>query len=171
MRVRARRTEELEACATLLRAVHVADRYPSTWPPDPKQWLVADGERVSWVALEAEQVVGHLALRSSGDQPVWPAWLPSGSADVERLAVLTRFFVDPGARGTGVGGALLDLAEEHAVANGLRLVLEVAVDCRHAIALYERRRWRPVGEALRRTSDGRRVLRVRLFVGPSDDAR
>ncbi len=155
----------------LLRTVHLADRYPSTWPPDPVQWLVSAGERINWVALEAEQIVGHLSLRSPGEQPVWPAWLAAGSADLERLAVLTRFFVDPGARGAGIGGALLDRAEEHAAANGLRLVLEVAVHCRHAIALYERRRWRPVGEALRPASDGRRALRVRLFVAPSDDPR
>ncbi len=155
----------------MLRAVHLADRYPSTWPPDPAHWLVAAGERISWVALEAEQIVGHLALRSAGDQPVWPAWLVAGSPDVERLAVLTRFFVDPRKRGSGIGRAMLDRAEEHAAASELRLVLEVAVHCRPAIALYERRRWRPVGEALRPASDGRRALRVRLFVAPSDDPR
>lgn len=169
MQVRARQTEELEACAALLHTVHVADRYPSTWPPDPVQWLVAAGERISWVALEADRIVGHLALRSSGDEPVWPAWLAASSANVERLAVLTRFFVDPGARCSGIGGALLDEAEQHAETNGLRLVLEVAGHCRHAIALYERRRWQPVGEAVRPARDGRRALHVRLFVGPSDD--
>jgi ribosomal protein S18 acetylase RimI-like enzyme len=54
------------------------------------------------------------------------------------LAVVSRFFVSPGVRCHGIGGALMMCAERHAAAAGRRLALDVAEHNRAAIAFYDR---------------------------------
>lgn len=166
VRLRARQRDDLDACAALLREVHAADSYPRKLPPDPVRWLVMQKELAAWVALSDERILGHLALRSTDEGPMWPAWRGANSVEVDRLAVVTRFFVDPNTRNAGVGGALLDLAQDHAAASGLQLVLEVGVQNRDAVSVYDRRGWRRVGTALRPASDGKQPLRVLLFIAP-----
>ena len=64
---------------------------------------------------------------------------------VGELAEIIRLFVDPAVRGTGLGRELLAVASAHAVATGLRPVLEVVDDAGPAIALYERSGWQLIG--------------------------
>lgn len=112
----------------------------------------------------------HLADGYPREPGAWPAWRQARSVEVERLAVLTRLFVDPTHRSSGLGGALLEQVQQHAALNDLRLVLEVEEHRFGAIALYERYGWRPVGAALRPASDGKQPLRVLLFVGSDHEA-
>ena len=85
---------------------------------------------------------------------------------VERLAVVSRFFVAPGARGRGIGSALMRTAEDHAAERDLRLVLDVADHNDDAIRFYERRGWKRVGTASLLLDDGHSVLPLLLFVLP-----
>ena len=57
-----------------------------------------------------------------------------------RYGEIKRMFVDPGARGCGVGGALLDALESRLLAHRIdRARLETGVRQPEALALYERR--------------------------------
>lgn len=131
----------------LLREVHDADGYPTVWPADPAAWLAGRDRLVAWVAEEEGAVLGHLSLHGTDAEHARPQWREAVPVPVERLAVVSRFFVSPRARRWGVGGALMSCAEEHAAAEGLRLVLDVAAHNGGAIAFYERRGWRRVGTA------------------------
>ena len=71
---------------------------------------------------------------------VGPGWADAGVAEV------VSFWVDPRARGRGVGSALLAAAEDWARAAGYPAVrIDVADDNAAAIALYERRSYVPTG--------------------------
>ncbi len=164
--IRVRRAADLPACVALLRKIHVADGYPGTWPRDPARWLTGDTELVAWVAARDERIRGHVSLYGIDEQRAWPAWRTNRTAGGGPLAVLSRFFVDPDERGGGVGGELLDAAQQHAAAHRLTLVLEVAVHLTAAIGVYEQRGWRCVGDAIRPASNDRRALPVLLFVAP-----
>ena len=67
--------------------------------------------------------------------------------DSGQLAEVTRLFVDPKARGAGLGGGLLTAATRDAAARGLRPVLQVVDGSAPAIALYEHAGWTRVGSA------------------------
>jgi GNAT superfamily N-acetyltransferase len=89
---------------------------------------------------------GHAALTGVGpDDPATSAWSDAAGRPPERLSCLTRLFVALGARGAGGGAALLDTAVEHAPGEGRTAVLEVSPADGHAVALYRRHGWRPVG--------------------------
>jgi GNAT superfamily N-acetyltransferase len=144
--VRSRRPEDLEPCVALLREVYRADRYPVLWPADPAGWLIGRDLLEAWVAEgEDGALLGNLSLHGTNASRARPQWLDA--APPERLAVVSRFFVSPPARGRGVGGALMRCAEQHAAAHGLHLVLDVAAHNHAAISFYERRGWRRVGTA------------------------
>ena len=131
----------------LLGEVHRADRYPALWPSDPAGWLTGRNPQAAWVAERNGDLLGQLSLHGTDASRARLQWLESVGVPAERLAVVSRFFVSPQARGRGVGGALMRHAEEHAAAHGLHLVLDVAAHNRAAIAFYERRGWRRVGTA------------------------
>ncbi len=57
----------------------------------------------------------------------------------EGVAEMKRLFVDPGARGRGVGGAIVGAIERAAAAEGVRtLLLETGVKSYEALRLYRR---------------------------------
>ena len=149
-----------------LRAVYDADRYPVLWPADPAGWLTGRDLLSAWVAEDDGDggLLGHLSLNGTDASRARPQWLKALAAPPERLAVVTRFFVSPRARERGVGGALMQCAEEHAAAHGRHLVLDVAAHNRAAIAFYERRGWRRVGTAELALSAEPWTLDVVLFV-------
>ncbi len=135
-------------CVAMLREVHDADRYPALWPADPARWLAGRDPLGAWVAEDdGGGLVGHLSLHATDASHLRRQWLDALAVPPERLAVVSRFFVSPRARGRGVGGALMRRAEEHAAAAKLHLVLDVAAHNVTAIAFYERRGWRRVGTA------------------------
>jgi GNAT superfamily N-acetyltransferase len=166
--LRPRRPEDLDGCLKMLREVHDVDRYPAIWPADPSAWLAGDDRLEAWVAEDDGTLLGHLSLHGTDASRARPQWREALPVPVERLAVVSRFFVGIHARRRGVGAALMGRAEEHAAARGLRLVLDVAAHNRSAIAFYERRGWRGVGTAELELSADPWTLRVALFVLDGD---
>lgn len=162
--IRPRRSEDLEPCVALLRDVHEADAYPLVWPADPASWLAGRDNLATWVAEDDGSILGHLSLcRLDGARSGSP-WREALPAPVEQLAVVSRFFVSTRARRRGIGDALMTHAEAHAADQDLRLVLDVAIENRTAIAVYERRGWRRVGTGELPLSADPWVLRVAVFV-------
>ena len=87
--------------------------------------------------------------------------------DAGQLGVVTRLFVDPAARRAGHARGLLETVTSHAVAHGLRPVLDVVDHSQAAIALYEGAGWQLVGTEIATwvTPAGIRPT-VRWYVGP-----
>lgn len=162
--IRPRRSEDLEPCVALLRDVHGADAYPVVWPADPASWLAGRDNLATWVAEQDGAILGHLSLCPVDGARSGSPWREALPVPVEQLAVVSRFFVSTRARRRGIGHALMTRAEEHAADHDLRLVLDVAVENRNAIAVYERRGWRRVGTGELPLSADPWVLRVAVFV-------
>lgn len=145
--LRVRREDDLERCVALLREVYEADRYPIVWPANPLSWLVGRDPLTAWIdEHEDGRLLGHLSLHRT-DGRARPAWRDALGLPVDRLAVVSRLFVSPAARGRGIGAALMDRAEAHAAQHRLGLALDVAEHNRDAIAFYTHRGWTPVGNA------------------------
>lgn len=164
--IRPRREDDLEGCVALLRRVYEVDRYPAIWPPDTVGWLAGRDALAAWVAEQDERLLGHLSLHATEASRARPQWSAALGVGVERLAVVSRFFVSVEARGRGVGGALIAHAERHAAEQSLRLVLDVAAHNLDAIAFYEHRGWRRVGTTKLALSAEPRTLPLVLFVLP-----
>ncbi|MFD3403136.1 GNAT family N-acetyltransferase [Kribbella sp. NPDC058693] len=126
--IRERHDEDLPVCVDILRAVHEQASYPINWPTDPARWLTPEAALGIWVAVDAEQVVGHVILTAAG-----PA------AEVERL------FVDPKATGQGIGRQLLQHCVTTAAALDRDLSLEVVDNRGAAVHLYRRAGWLETG--------------------------
>ncbi len=97
MVVRPRTDDDLPGCVAVLRAVHAADRYPSTWPADPAAFLSPPGLVTALVVTVGERVTGHAALLTDDVDA-------AGDSGALRL---TRVFVDPAVRRAGYARALL----------------------------------------------------------------
>jgi GNAT superfamily N-acetyltransferase len=147
MNIRVRRAADLDACTALLADVHAADGYPRHWPADPHAWLTPFLLLQAWVAEGAEVVVGHVALCEAEDDTAAVVCSVASGLPVDRLAVVSRLFVAPQARGCGLGTGLLHTACTTAVSRRLRPALEVLDHDRAAIALYERVGWQRVASA------------------------
>jgi GNAT superfamily N-acetyltransferase len=142
--VRARRPDEIGACVELLAAVHAADSYPLYWPEDPPNWLTPKNLLAAWVAEDRCALLGHVALCSAVGDAAAPLWSTASGHPPEQIAVVAKLFVAPGARGHGLGAALLVAACAEARLRGLLPALEVLDRDRAAIALYERMGWHRV---------------------------
>jgi [ribosomal protein S18]-alanine N-acetyltransferase len=66
--IRPRRTEDLDPCPTVLRAVHVTDRYPVRWPRDPARWLAGRAGLAAWVSEREGAPDGHLSLHATNEK-------------------------------------------------------------------------------------------------------
>jgi GNAT superfamily N-acetyltransferase len=100
------------------------------------------GESVVFLALDGPQGLGFTQLypvfSSVATAPMW---------------LLNDLYVTPGARGRGVGAALLERARVHALESGAsQLMLETATD-NPARSLYERCGWQLVTERVFYTRD------------------
>lgn len=74
-----------------------------------------------------------------------PAGCGAVRPHAEATAEVKRMYVDPAARGRGVGRALLQGLEDEAAALGYRrLVLETGIRQQEAMALYESAGWTPI---------------------------
>jgi ribosomal protein S18 acetylase RimI-like enzyme len=140
--IRPRQPADLDACVAVLRRVHERSGYPARWPADPAGWLTPAGQLAAWVAEHNGAIAGQVGL-SRGQRH--PDLLQATGQPPGQLGEIIRLFVDPAVRGAGLGRQLLAAASAHAVASGLRPVLEVVDDAGPAIALYERSGWRQVG--------------------------
>src|ERR1700729_964920 len=118
--IRPRRSEDLEPCLALLHEVYVADRYPLRWPREPSGWLAGRAGLAARGRETAGALDGHLSLHATDEARAHSHWREAVPVPVEQLAIVSRFFVAPGARGRGVGSALIEAAEDHAADHGLR---------------------------------------------------
>jgi len=149
--IRARETTDLPRCVETLVEVHVADRYPISWPSDPARWLSPPGLLQAWVGEHLSTIVGHVAV--VGGEPT----------------LVSRLFVAPSARKQAIGRRLLAHAQTWAVRSGRAVMLEVAeLGDGAAIALYERAGWKHVrsAEASWRTPEGAPVT-LRYYAPPT----
>ncbi|MFE7271855.1 GNAT family N-acetyltransferase [Streptomyces sp. NPDC057623] len=112
------------------------------WPQHPSSWLARPSLLAAWVADLDGQLVGHVGLSrgTTGDMAA-ALWSAREGVKPDVTAVVSRLFVDPAARGHGLGAALLEHAVGEARARGLYLVLDVVASDVSAIALYERLGW------------------------------
>jgi GNAT superfamily N-acetyltransferase len=108
-------------------------------PPDLALARAYLGERMA----RGECVV-YVALAPSGELVGFTLLYPSfTSVGAGRIFVLNDLFVQPAARGTRAGVALLEAAKAHARAAGaLRLSLRTAHDNTRAQRVYEQNGWR-----------------------------
>nr|WP_234433491.1 GNAT family N-acetyltransferase [Streptomyces sp. NRRL WC-3549] len=164
--VRPRAGGDLDACVDLLAQVHERDGYPVNWPENAADWLVRPWFLAAWVAELDGRIAGHVALSRTTPGDAAPGLL--GARDgvvVEAMAVISRLFVAPWARGHGLGELLMRRAEEEARERGLRLVLDVVTSDTAATALYQRLGWRLLGTAEQQWGPDVRVM-VRCYEGP-----
>lgn len=143
--IRPRRDDDLPGCVAALRIVQRQDAYPLVWPADPVGWLCPKGVLGAWVCTADDEVVGQLLLRDGGDLELRDTVAGAAGLPADRLASVSRLFVAPRARGTGLAARLIDTAVATAAAQGRRCALDV-LDARWGgpTALYERLGWRRV---------------------------
>jgi ribosomal protein S18 acetylase RimI-like enzyme len=128
--VRDARLDELDGIGDLRVAAYRADGFLSATSgyAATLRSLGADGQAEVLAAVDGGQVVGTVTLQG------WPAGQMArgpGEAEVRALAVA------PGARGRGVGAALVAAVIERAAGQGIRqLVLLTLPDMRAAHRLY-----------------------------------
>jgi GNAT superfamily N-acetyltransferase len=156
-RIRPRSEEDAAACARVLARVHRADGYPVHWPDRPGDWLSPPQPLGAWVAEPDEGVVGHVALSRGGEGDLAPGVWGARHGTETATAVVGRLFVDPGARGHGLGALLLGRAEREARARGLHPVLDVVATDTAATALYERLGWQRMATVEQRWGPSTRV--------------
>jgi GNAT superfamily N-acetyltransferase len=144
--IRARGDADLGACAGLVREVHSRDRYPHFPPADVARFLNPPDPFGCWVADLGGEVTGHVALVARGLPATMEIAASALGSPADRLAVVSRLFVSPRARGLGVGRLLLDTATAEARSRGLHPVLDVDTELSAAIALYESAGWTRAGQ-------------------------
>lgn len=167
LRIAQRHPAHLDRVVDALRLVHETDRYPTVWPDDPTAWLTPAGTLAAWVALADGEVVGHVML-VAGDNVEHAAQLAAAAGtQVTGLAGVSRLFVTPKARATGVASALLEMVEDAPARRGRRLALDVLADDGPAVRLYERHGWVRVttAEATWTTPNGTHPL-VSAYLSP-----
>lgn len=106
---------------------------------------------VRFAARQEDPVVADYALLDPGAEPVWGAFLGPdlvgvvhGAVRLPSIWVLGGVYVDPIARGQGLGRALVRSAQRAAAADGAPVALFVREDRLAARTLYESLGFRPV---------------------------
>jgi GNAT superfamily N-acetyltransferase len=166
--IRRRLDSDLSACADLVREVHAVDRYPRFLADDLISFLAQPGSHGSWVADGNGEILGHVALSPRTAQSVMEIASQALGRPASQLAAVSRLFVSPRARGSGIGRLLLDAAAADATSRGLWPVLDVDTDLAAAIALYESRGWRRAGKVTLQSSSGQ-VLSEYVYLGPGQE--
>jgi len=170
MLIRAKTPADAAGCLELLLRVHKADGYPLHLDAsEVGDFLVSEHETGAWVA-EADGalvgLVGHVALHWAADDPTIEAAAAATGLPVARLAMVSRLFVAPQLRRSGLGRALLRHAAGKARSRGLRAVLDVGQALLAPIALYEAEGWTRVGE-LHLPLDPDTMLDLWVYVSPA----
>jgi GNAT superfamily N-acetyltransferase len=132
--IRGRRQADLRECVSLLEAVHLANRYPTRWPDDPRAWLSPSRLLAALVVTEGNEIVGHVAVTD-----LEPA--------ERRRMELSRLFVSPEQRRHGVGATLVDKVVDYARQHKSDLALVVVDDRSGTLTFYERQGWRLTGRS------------------------
>jgi GNAT superfamily N-acetyltransferase len=163
--VRARAEADLAACRRLAEDVHAHDGYPVFVPDDLLSFITAPDAMAAWVAVEDNEVVGHVVLRPGTFGAVMDLATKRTGLPAARLGVVARLLVSPHARRLGIGQSLLDVAAEHAIQLGLRPILDVVDRHEAAIKLYESSGWTRAGEVTV-TLGPDVVITEFVFIGP-----
>lgn len=149
--IRPRRDGDLPALARVLADQQAATQYPHRWPlPGPvEDFLVRGREQAAWVAERDGAVIGHVSTQTVSEDDVFaPLWSAGHERPVSELAVVSVLFTAASARGTGVGGLLLDTAVAWIREHGLAPCLDVVPGPSPAERVYRARGWREVGRAV-----------------------
>jgi GNAT superfamily N-acetyltransferase len=163
--LRRRREKDIAACARLLRVVHYESNYPEQPVDAPRAWLSHDEVLDAWVVERQDEVLGHVAMSHVGrDGTSAYRWREMTGREPIELAAVSRLFVRPKARRTGLGKALLDVAAAEIRARGLVPVVRVVDSHADAVRLIEQSGWRllSIDEAGTRAEH----IRVRCYAGP-----
>jgi GNAT superfamily N-acetyltransferase len=108
-------------------------------------WLTEGATIARWVGRIGDTVVGHILLAKPGDYlDEFLSPLTSGSP-FDSFVEIGRLFVDPVARGRGVGRGLLAAATSEAEDRHLLPVLVVRDTEERAVRLYRAEGWREAG--------------------------
>lgn len=157
--VRSRTEDDLGECVRLLAEVHHSDGYPKLWPADPTGLLAGPDITEAWVAILDGRIAGHVSLAVGGAGDAAPTLFGGG------VAMVSRLFVSPAARGHGIGRVLLEEAAGAARRNGLHPVLDVDSTSTSAIAFYERLGWHLLGTS--QAQWGPHRVTVRSYAAPT----
>lgn len=157
--VRRRTEDDLEECVRVLAEVHHGDGYPMRWPDDPAGFLTRPKISETWVATLDGRIVGHIGLAVTTPGDAAPKFFGDG------VAMVTRLFVSPAARGHGAGRILLEEAVRAARRLGLDPVLDVESTSSSAIAFYERLGWHLLGTS--EAQWGPHRVTVRSYAAPT----
>ncbi|MFJ2178374.1 GNAT family N-acetyltransferase [Streptomyces sp. NPDC101062] len=164
--VRRRDVGDLDDCVSVLAEVHKVDGYPVNWPATPADWLAPPEQLAAWVAELDGRIVGHLALSPPVEGDAAPAlWGERTGAAPGEVAVVTRLFVSPDARGHGIGALLMSQALREAGTRGLHPVLDVLAADTGSVAFYEHLGWTLLDIAEQRWSQEQTVT-VHCYAAP-----
>jgi len=174
--IRPRRAGDVPALVDVLMGQQSLTRYPfrDPLPVPPEQFLHADDALAAWTAEVGGRPVGHVCRVRSPRGPsadeMNQACARAHGCSLDEIGWLSTLFVDPAARGLGIGRALVDAVVDDMRARGLRPCLEVLPVHSAALALYEDAGWQ---EVLRlrpewlRTAAGEVPPDVRVLVLPA----
>jgi GNAT superfamily N-acetyltransferase len=150
VRIRPRRRDDIPALADVLMSQQALTRYPFRDPlPVPvEEFLHAGDALAAWTAEVGGRPAGHVCRVRSPRGPQaaamnWACARAHGCA-VDELSWVSTLFVDPAARGLGIGRALMDTVVADMRTAGVRPCLEVLPVHSVALALYESAGWQEV---------------------------
>jgi len=155
-----------EALEAIALETHRLDGYPVYLPEDMRSFIVNEDALGAWVAVDGNEVLGHVALHRGSAKEVMDVALSAAGVGEDRIAFVARLLVAPTDRRRGTGRALLEKATQEATRLGRRAVLDVVEDHRAAITLYEKCGWMRVGR-VDWTLPGDLPLREFVYLAPN----
>ena len=164
--LRERTDADLDACARLVAAVRSLDGYPPYLPDDDfVRLLTHPTPLVAYVATVDDRVVGHVALNPYTGAATEALACDGLGVEPAQLGIVARLFSSVDRRRHGIGRLLLLAATDATRSRGLIPVLDVWVELRAAVTLYESAGWKRIGRASVILPTGPHDVDV--FVGPT----
>ncbi|WP_101254531.1 GNAT family N-acetyltransferase [Streptomyces barkulensis] len=165
--IRPRQYEDIPEAAKALVRVHDLDGYPVEGVDQPEAWLTPPKLLRAWVAEVEGSVTGHVAINRPNGEEAVSLWVDHSQEEEAHVAVLSRLFVAPEARGKDAGGELMRTAMTYAQREGLRLVLDVLSKDTAAMRLYEKLGWQQIGSSTHSYGNGRQTEAI-CYVSPTN---